>query len=609
MGITLDNGLVVASLITNTTTISGSVSGLNITDYGAVGDGVTDDSAAFVAALGAIPDAVALGNSRNRNMRTIYIPEPDVAYHFTSEVTIPDTKQVRFVGEGSNGSRITSTQDYAFFLEAPGQFRSRSFENILFDGCGIRIDDQSRNQHLFSRLFFKDTPAYAIKIQSAGEVLGASGGVVGGRIADCEFENCAGAILCQGDQSDNWLVERCQFTRQTSADIKIYSAGWHITHNAFEQRWDANLDQPYINIAGSSVSDVIITHNRFGNEVGGLGTQPPKEFIVLGTLGASEAGVMLDIRIFSNYFRGRAATGPTTNSANVAIRFNVGVSHCQIKNNYFFKYNTALLQFAHANNNDGESNIFETTAEHSGVSGSTAHTPFFDPRPSHGQLGSWVLRGWEPEAAGAGRLAKEVTAIADSSQWTPTLTTVAQDVTSHDGRANAAYTITKTSSGSASIKTTLDTLDGQPVVASARFRYSTGSDVELARFYAQNTSSGTFTASTGQTFKLKPYWERQWFVFWPSAGDQVILWVGVEEVSSSLTGDMELDDVRVEYGTYPSTGGPNLTTYNTAAPVAGSYLQGDIVWNTGPSAAGNIGWVCTTSGSPGIWKTWGDIAA
>ena len=47
----------------------------------------------------------------------------------------------------------------------------------------------------------------------------------------------------------------------------------------------------------------------------------------------------------------------------------------------------------------------------------------------------------------------------------------------------------------------------------------------------------------------------------------------------------------------------------TAAPVAGTWAVGDITWNATPTAGGTIGWVCTTAGSPGTWKTFGSIAA
>lgn len=47
----------------------------------------------------------------------------------------------------------------------------------------------------------------------------------------------------------------------------------------------------------------------------------------------------------------------------------------------------------------------------------------------------------------------------------------------------------------------------------------------------------------------------------------------------------------------------------SAAPVAGTYYVGDILLHSAPAASGNIGWVCTTQGTPGTWKTFGAIAA
>lgn len=46
----------------------------------------------------------------------------------------------------------------------------------------------------------------------------------------------------------------------------------------------------------------------------------------------------------------------------------------------------------------------------------------------------------------------------------------------------------------------------------------------------------------------------------------------------------------------------------TAAPTSGDYLQGDMVWNSSPTSGGYIGWVCTVSGNPGTWKTFGLIS-
>ena len=46
----------------------------------------------------------------------------------------------------------------------------------------------------------------------------------------------------------------------------------------------------------------------------------------------------------------------------------------------------------------------------------------------------------------------------------------------------------------------------------------------------------------------------------------------------------------------------------SAAPTSGTWKRGTIIWNSAPSAGGSVGWICTASGTPGTWKTWGSIA-
>lgn len=55
--------------------------------------------------------------------------------------------------------------------------------------------------------------------------------------------------------------------------------------------------------------------------------------------------------------------------------------------------------------------------------------------------------------------------------------------------------------------------------------------------------------------------------------------------------------------------GRRLVQRASAAPLSGTYEVGDIVWNTSPTAGGSVGWICTTSGTPGTWKTFGAISA
>jgi hypothetical protein len=54
--------------------------------------------------------------------------------------------------------------------------------------------------------------------------------------------------------------------------------------------------------------------------------------------------------------------------------------------------------------------------------------------------------------------------------------------------------------------------------------------------------------------------------------------------------------------------GGGRVSYDSAAPVSGEHIIGDIVYANAPAAGGFIGWVCTASGSPGTWKTFGAIS-
>ncbi len=44
-----------------------------------------------------------------------------------------------------------------------------------------------------------------------------------------------------------------------------------------------------------------------------------------------------------------------------------------------------------------------------------------------------------------------------------------------------------------------------------------------------------------------------------------------------------------------------------AAPVSGSFSEGDIVWNNEPTPGRFVGWVCVKAGNPGLWNGFGRI--
>jgi hypothetical protein len=46
-----------------------------------------------------------------------------------------------------------------------------------------------------------------------------------------------------------------------------------------------------------------------------------------------------------------------------------------------------------------------------------------------------------------------------------------------------------------------------------------------------------------------------------------------------------------------------------SVPTTGTWILGDVVWNSSPTPGGTIGWVCTIAGTPGTWKTFGVITS
>lgn len=55
-------------------------------------------------------------------------------------------------------------------------------------------------------------------------------------------------------------------------------------------------------------------------------------------------------------------------------------------------------------------------------------------------------------------------------------------------------------------------------------------------------------------------------------------------------------------------GGINYTS-SDAAPLTGTWFQGDVCWNIYATAGGTPGWVCVSSGTPGTWKAMANLAA
>lgn len=83
--------------------------------------------------------------------------------------------------------------------------------------------------------------------------------------------------------------------------------------------------------------------------------------------------------------------------------------------------------------------------------------------------------------------------------------------------------------------------------------------------------------------------------------------------NGSATTDWQLHQLELWIGkSLPSVTMPsypqNVQTFAAAIPTVGEWARGDIIWNNTPSAGGTPGWVCTTGGTPGTWKAMANLA-
>lgn len=99
---------------------------LNVLDFGAVGDGVTNCTAAIQAAIDSLPN-----NAQDGCGGAIFFPNG--IYKVTSQLSVINKSNLRIVGEGFSGS--WNSTDYGVTLQGTGSFTGIQFTNSV--GCTV----------------------------------------------------------------------------------------------------------------------------------------------------------------------------------------------------------------------------------------------------------------------------------------------------------------------------------------------------------------------------------------------------------------------------------------------------------------------------------------
>lgn len=153
----------------------------NVKDFGAVGDGVADDTTAIQAAINAASTQGAPGRTPGG---TVYIPAG--AYKVTAALTPPNNGcRIRVIGDGSLATYIFSNNQIWIFdcagTSGNGVFQEFSHLNIVNNFAPLSAGE--------------DASFGCIRI--GGGVAGVSPGIYGGLLSNCEFGgfNCVLANL------------------------------------------------------------------------------------------------------------------------------------------------------------------------------------------------------------------------------------------------------------------------------------------------------------------------------------------------------------------------------------------------------------------------------
>jgi hypothetical protein len=112
-----------------------------------------------------------------------------------------------------------------------------------------------------------------------------------------------------------------------------------------------------------------------------------------------------------------------------------------------------------------------------------------------------------------------------------------------------------------------------------------------------------------------------------TTSDFAIITDNTPRISISSTGKIEIGvssdtktTVRGKLGVNVNTPNADIATagpvefegkrfeVSSEPPTSGVYKKGDIVWNTDVKPTGFVGWICVREGSPGVWKTFGQIS-
>lgn len=574
--------------VTNLKTYLANNAVFNVKDFGALGDGTTDDTAAFRACATAC-QALA-------GPYVFYIPRMDTAgagYKITDEIILPPINGMAVIGDGMSASVVVQATAGKRGLVADasglGAINRAIFRDFCIsssssftDGLYLKQIDRSFVQNvkaeggtssgfhiigcLVMRFIGNEANANAVGLLcETGSVTGLNGSLVEGNA----FESNGIGMWLENGAAGTAIVGNV-FESNTGGGLLIQqsSLGLAIYGNYFEENTDHT----------TATQDLFIGQTSFCRG--------------------------LDVR--GNYFNGRAAS---MSYDYVPLRLGY-IGGATIEENYINignRFVECTNNFASAANVLICNNSFGPTFDIS-----IASTVYIIPNSFASNNNTISDTNFTVLGGGnfiPGDMPYAVTAtLTGSSTWVKSNVVYA-------GRS-AVGALTKTGSDTAYVGsvTTITATNNQDL----RGKFVTFAVPAVAVGSTGLTLNLEVDFGSGATASIHSYTPLV-----AANGWQVYsITVAVPAAETSLTFYMQIVTTAGTFYLGKPVGfiGATLPTdwlYNaqppywsaTAAPTTGTWAVGDIVWNSATAAGGTPGWVCTTAGTPGIWKAMANVAA
>ena len=562
---------------------------VSVKDFGAVGDGITDDTAAIQAAIDADLGNVLFPAGIYRTTAPITMTEVTVSLYGEGKRFNIGVASEILIDHAGIGILIADKAHIGVFLQDLRFNRAAAYltqgANISLDGNGpspsevvshinmLRVHIQGGAYALLLRgVIFGAFDYVTINSSLNGVIFNGAGSTFpANNVISFSQLSISGAttaaITFQGDAGRNIMFFNCDIE---SSNYTIYiNPNTTIQNLVFDGLWLEDNAQPIVIWSGTQL---YFKHIRNANNVG----------IKLFDRSSLETGTASDVVVEGQY------GGSVTHYLGAS---NVTASNVLISNVGGYSYAVTALTGSRANGY-----LIEPAVSGAQIMG----TSVMDIVRQSGAFGKNYLINWN---------------IPGSSSWNKTGATTVQTETDPLG-GNTAYSWNGYVEGGRVTP---------PAIAVGQFYemvlWAKGAGlIRLQNFgrpfyYNIDTTSWTRLVFRVKITDLSQVMDSMLIDLIPNVPNGIQIWrPGIYDVMDAIDTRPSIQQSIYEGGyidtayTYGVRERINIIVYGTSVPSAGDWLVGDKVMNTIPTAGGNIGWVCTTAGTPGTWKSFGAIA-